>query len=205
MSSPPAAEPASGVPFALQDVVSIGYLYLLAVGLVSDSIYYGFLGITILSYSDVLDVLLSPVTYLEREPRFFLVIVAVTIGASVQIAWQRRRHARRASDAAYIERVGGDEKVQQTTRTLRRMQVIIPAIVIFSGYAGYAAGAGRPLAKKLTEGMLTPDHRLTFANGDTAQARVLGSKSNFIFYVREGSRRVTISPFKENVAAIEAL
>jgi hypothetical protein len=205
MSSPPAAEPASGVPFALQDVVSIGYLYLLAVGLVSDSIYYGFLGITILSYSDVLDVLLSPVTYLEREPRFFLVIVGMTIGVTAQLAWQRRRHARRASEAAYIARLGGEAKVQQTTRNLRRMQVIIPAIVIFAGYAGYAAGAGRPLAQQLTEGTLTPDHRLAFANGDTVQARVLGSNSNFIFFVRDGSRRVTISPFKENVAAIEAL
>jgi hypothetical protein len=205
MSSPPAAEPASSVPFALQDVVSIGYLYLLAVGLVSDSIYYGFLGITILSYSDVLDVLLSPVTYLEREPRFFLVIVAVTIGTSLQIAWQRRRHARRASDPAYVERLGGLEKIANNTRTLRLMQVIIPASVVFAGYAGYAAGAGRPLATRLAEGTLRSDHRLAFASGDTVQARVLGSNSNFIFYVREGSRRVTISPLKENVAAIEAL
>lgn len=205
MPSTPAAEPAAVVPFALQDVVSIGYLYLLAVGLVSDSIYYGFLGITILSYSDVLDVLLSPVTYLEREPRFFLVIVAMTIGVTAQIAWQRRRHARRASEPAYIERLGGEDKVVQTSRNQRRMQVILPAIVIFAGYAGYAAGAARPLAQRLAAGTLTPDHRLAFADGDTVQARVLGSNSNFIFYVRDGSRRVTISPFKENVAAIEAL
>ncbi len=195
----------ASVPFALQDVVSIGYLYLLAVGLVSDSIYYGFLGITILSYSDVLDVLLSPITYLEREPRFFLVIVGMTIGVTAVIAWQRRRHARKATDAAYIERLGGEEKVSHTTRNLRRMQVIIPAIVIFAGYAGYAAGAGKPLAARIADGTLRPDHRLAFANGDTVQARVLGSNSNFIFYLRDGSRRVTISPFKENVAAIEAL
>ncbi|NJK83951.1 MAG: hypothetical protein HC912_09240 [Saprospiraceae bacterium] len=48
----------------VQDYLSIGYLYLLILGILSDSIYYGMLGINILSYSTILDVLLSPIVKL---------------------------------------------------------------------------------------------------------------------------------------------
>jgi len=62
----------------IQDYFSLGYVYLLILGIFKDVIYYGFLGINILEYASVADVLLSPIMYLGKSPiLFFSFCVAV--------------------------------------------------------------------------------------------------------------------------------
>ncbi len=49
---------------SIQDYLSLGYLYLVVVGILFDAIFYGILGINIIHYSSILDVLLSPIAFL---------------------------------------------------------------------------------------------------------------------------------------------
>ena len=91
----PADEPRPAGEYGLQDYLSFGYLYLLLLGIVSESIYYGLLGVSVLSYSDVLDVLLSPLTQLENEPALFSARARwPPSGRRWWCIMQRRRHRR---------------------------------------------------------------------------------------------------------------
>jgi len=47
---------------AIQDYLSIGYVFMLILGIFHETIYYKFLGVNILEYSSVLDVLISPIS-----------------------------------------------------------------------------------------------------------------------------------------------
>jgi hypothetical protein len=189
----------------IQDYLSLGYLYLLAIGIGSETLYYGLLGVNVLGYSDVLDVLLSPLAQLENEPALFATIFVTSLGMLLNIAYLRKRHARRsATDAAYQERLGA-ERIAETTRRLAFMQSLAPAIVIFAGYIGYSGGAGVNLAKRMAEGAMRTDHTLTFTDGEQINARLIGSNSGYIFYVPEKGTRVAISPIKETIRRIERL
>ena len=189
----------------MQDALSLGYLYLLAVGIVSDSIFYSYFGIPILRYTDVLDVLLSPLVYLERQPIFFLLIAVTTVATLTALRFQRRRHERRAHDEPYLAKIGGAHAYVSASRRLRWLQFIVPAVTVFAGYVGYAAGAGSNLSDRMRAGTLKLDHRLTMTDGRSMQVRVLGSNSSFAFYVVEGEKRVLISPLKESIAVLEPL
>ena len=45
----------------IQEYLPLGYLYLLVFGIVTDVIYYGALGVNIINYTSVTDILLSPI------------------------------------------------------------------------------------------------------------------------------------------------
>ncbi len=52
----------------LQDYLSIGYLFILVLGVVQETIYYKFLGVNILDYSSILDVLIRPIAVILGIP-----------------------------------------------------------------------------------------------------------------------------------------
>ncbi len=190
--------------FNLQDYLSLGYLYLLFVGIVSDSVYYHFFEIAILSYSSVLDVLLSPLTYLEKEPTLFVTIMFVVVAASLTIWWQRRRHARLSTESWYREKLGV-ERLARTQRQLDTVQFVVPMIVVFASYLGYAAGAGRALSADMKEGSLRMSHVVTIADGQRDTVRVIGSNTQFVFYVSDGERIPIIAPLGDGIRALQQL
>ena len=51
----------------LQDYLSLGYLFLILCGLAKDIILYRFIGVNILDYSSISDVLLSPIIYIGEN------------------------------------------------------------------------------------------------------------------------------------------
>ena len=51
----------------LQDYFYIGYLYLIILGIVSDSIFYGIFGVSYLNYTTILDALISPISLLTNN------------------------------------------------------------------------------------------------------------------------------------------
>ena len=66
----------------IQEYLSIGYLYLLVLGVIGDSIYYSFFDINIIRYSTVLDVLLSPIANLSdgwMQPVGILLMILMSI------------------------------------------------------------------------------------------------------------------------------
>jgi len=191
----------------LQELITLGYLYLLAVGIVSDWVYYRHFDLPILSYSDALDVLLSPLTWLEREPRFFATLLAVVgvsmtlIGVLRQVSARRLRALQGATDATEAQL----EKATATLRTLAVAQFVLPAFLAFSGYVGYAAGAGQSRADDMRRGALRADHQLSFSDGRVLRARIVGNNSGFVFYVPDSARQVVISPLRETVVALQRL
>ena len=62
---------------SIQDYLSLGYLYLLTLGILREVIYFGFLEVNILSYSNVLDVILSPLVLMSKKPTVAIILIAI--------------------------------------------------------------------------------------------------------------------------------
>jgi len=69
----------------IQDYLSIGYVILLILGVFHETIYYKFLGINILEYSSVLDVLISPISVISGD-LFLGLVVILCVGLAIAYA-----------------------------------------------------------------------------------------------------------------------
>lgn len=177
----------------LTDYLPFGYLYLLVLGIASDSIYYGMLGINIMSYSSILDVLLSPIASLTSNLVFPIVVIGMPLlnyfYLKFALARMTRNPKHRPSRLASLP--------------FNTLWLFFSGLVIFSAYIGYGIGAGQIVKKKLREKTLTADHIITYTNNDYQSVRKIGNNSGYVFYIEEGKDIVSVSPIPYNIKKIE--
>jgi len=179
---------------SISDYLPFGYLYLLLLGIASDSIYYGLLGINIISYSSVLDVLLSPIARLTSNIVFPLIVIVLPFFNYFYLKFVKSRMAKSSS---------GKKPSKLALLPLPTLWVGFTALIIFSTYMGNGIGAGMAVKKRLDERSIRADYTLTFKDNEVLDVRLVGNNSGYIFYIIEGQDVVTVSPIPYNVKRIE--
>ncbi|MEL6671868.1 MAG: hypothetical protein AAFR61_06735 [Bacteroidota bacterium] len=188
--------------WSLQDYLSLGYLYLLTLGIIKDVIKYGMLDINILSYSTVLDVILSPVIFLTGN----LAIPGIILGFFLLVTYGGKWMQKKVKQA---EAKG--EKVKKSSINYDKLPgninpgLAFMAFIVLSLYLGAGIGSGAAISKRLEQGTLTPKHELTYVDGETKIVRVIGHNSEYVFYVEKGDQKVSVSPIPGNVKSISPL
>lgn len=61
------------------ELLPLGYVYLLLLGIASESIHFAMLGVNVIDYSNVLDVLLSPIALVTGDIEVLAVVVGVPL------------------------------------------------------------------------------------------------------------------------------
>lgn len=179
---------------SLSDLLPLGYLYLLVLGIASDSIYYGLLGINIISYSNVLDVLLSPLVHLTDSLVFLGVIMGFPFLLYFLLRWSERRQQASAKPSSGIDEL-----------PLTMKWVVLSAWIIFSAFIGFGLGSGVTLKSKMEKGDVKASHLITFTNGEAVKGKLVGQNSSYLFYAAEGDPKITVAPVVGNVVKIEVL
>ncbi len=190
-------EPAS--QSSIQDYLSLGYLYLLTLGILREVIYFGFLDVNILSYSNVLDVILSPLVLMSKKTT--VVVVLIVIGF---ITYFFHRYLMKKHKNSSLKPSSPDEKVY-TKSDIYQASIFFYSLFVLSFFLGTGIGSGYKHAQTLENGEFKMTHKITFMDQEKIEAKVLESNSQFIFYVLENEKNVSISPISGNVKTIEKL
>ena len=182
----------------LQEMLSLGYIYLLLLGITSDTIYYSMIGINILSFSDVLDVMISPFVHLTRSLAFPTVIALIIVAGyfyrrKMNVIIEKRAHMKMSEDKS-IEAVRDNQAWLGFT-----------ALAIFAAYVGLAVGGGMSLRDKIQSGQIKPDHRITFETGETKDVKLIGNNSAYLFYLPIGEKLPIISPIGDHMKHLQQL
>ncbi|MBW1295916.1 hypothetical protein [Aquimarina litoralis] len=185
---------------SIQEYLSIGYVFLLVLGVVSYSIYYGLIGINIISYSNISDILLSPVIIFTKGIVVPLAIIGFTIIVYLILYFSSKNSLKRKEQL--IAKIG-EEKYHKRLLQLKGMKSIFPAIILFSFYIGYALGGGAKTRDKIKNKTYKADHTVTFVDNETLDIKVIGQNSLYIFYVLENSSEILISPFEGNIKKLK--
>lgn len=192
---------------SLQDYLSLGYLYLLILGIFKDAIYYGYLGVNIINYSNIQDILLSPIIHLTTDLKRFLVIfvgiplISFIIGyagkkfhfKNKNKEWYRAKHNSEKWDKVY-----GGENFSSFVITLTFM-------CLFGGFIGFGLGSGQKISQKLENGKLENNHQITFMDNTALKVNLIGHNSEYLFYAAEKDTIVTIIPIQDNIKKIQKL
>jgi len=183
---------------SIQDYLSIGYIYLLILGISRDVIYYWFLDVNILSYSNVLDVLLSPIIFLASKPE--VVLGLIIFGVFIYFLNEKltKKKLTESDSISDIEKTV--LKKEATTGTL-----VLIALGFFGFFMGTGIGSGHRHGGKLENAEFEATHQITFLPKEEIQARLIGNNSGYIFYVLENGKQVKISPIQGNVKTIEKI
>lgn len=185
-------------PFGLppfSELLPLGYLYLLVLGLSSESIHYGMLGVNVLDYSDALDVLLSPIALMTDRLAVLAVVVGVPIFFVPYMQFSRWLAHRRPTEK--------NRRIRERPLAESWLSACIAAM--FFAFLGLGLGQGIKQREALLAGEMTPDTRLTFTDGAVVDADVVGINSGYVFYVLGGDTEVTISPIADNLRSLRAL
>jgi hypothetical protein len=63
----------------IQGLLPLGYLYLIILGLLKESILFYQLGVNILKYSSITDILISPIADMASSPILIIIIISVVL------------------------------------------------------------------------------------------------------------------------------
>lgn len=192
--------------FGIQDYLSLGYIYLLGVGIMTDAIYYKMLGVNILHFTSVLDVLVSPIAFMVKRPIIILFLVVLPFF----VRWIQRRIKKKQE----IERAREIDKKDAASRKRKQkleedlhryfFSTIMGATAFFL-FVGGGIGAGYRVSGRIADGDFRINYHLVFNDGEEVDAYVVGQNSDFIFYVTEGSGDVTIAPVRGNIKHIKQI
>lgn len=165
----------------IQEYLSFGYLYLLTLGIISDTIFYNLIGIKILNYSNISDILITPINLLTGN-LILLILLIIIIGFSffyTKILIPKFQKL----------------KLEQTEKLDTSTQSIILAAVLFLClFLGLGIGRGRKVNQLIIEGKVPFTKSITFNTYKTVEVAIIGQNTAFIFYVPKNGRSVVVSP-----------
>jgi hypothetical protein len=189
--------------FKLQDYLSFGYLFLLALGIMRDAIYYGFVGINIINYSNILDVLLSPIAYLTESVSVPLIL----LGIVSSIIWigkaAPRIHKKYRIKPWYRKLVNVNKTDEMYAKpTSVSTGLIFSAILIAAFYLGSGIGSGMKTAERMKTNDFEMKETITFIDNSVEHVKILGQNSGYIFYVKKNKNSVSITPISGIVKEI---
>ena len=185
----------------IQKLLPFGYLFLVVMGILKESVYYYQIGINILKYSTIMDILISPIATLTSHP---LVIAAVAIVILASYAFPTFLSKR--SQKEWVRKLSGlENKTELSEEELGNHFTIlftkILAIMLLAFFVGIGVGEGLGLKKKINDGTLKYNHKLNYGSGEAEQISLIGTNSEYYFYLAKGNSAIKIAP----VGAIKSL
>ena len=191
---------------SVQEYLSLGYIYLVVLGIISDVLYFKFLGIDILNYSTILDVLITPINIMVHDlkiPIYF----SLTAGIGyflLAIAFPRIHYKFRKKK--WYRKLNNVEKLDQRyAEDKNGSGVFLIALLVFSMFLGFGIGRGAKMKSRLKTGDLKPNYKIVFSDQNAIEVKIVGQNSSYIFYVRENEKEISISPIFNNIKEIKRI
>ena len=180
----------------VSELLPLGYVYLLILGIANQSLFYGLVGVNFLAWSDALDVLISPIALLTGDPRLLVTLVVLTALLYPYVKWIQA--------LARKQKLAKGEPIENEAPLLHAWLVYSSIVLIF-GFIGFAASSGQDLRQRLVEGEARIDHRIEFHDGRSVAVELVGKNTGFLFYFAPGDTALSIAPLADNVHRVVRL
>lgn len=172
---------------SFQKMLPFGYLFLVVMGILKESVYYYQLGINYLKYATIMDVLISPIATLTLHP-LLLVALGIVSVSSYGISVYYARQKAKANKGGHVM------SKEEIDAQLSSIFVRCFAFTLLCFFLGIGVGEGLDVQRKIATGTLHYDYKLNYNSGDAEEVCILGSNSIYYFYLSKGSKVIKIMP-----------
>lgn len=179
----------------IQTLLPLGYLYLIVLGILKDGLQYYQLGINILQYSSITDILISPVADICSSPILLIGVVFLLICFVIfQNVVIKFRHKSWAQKMFVGNSYNPESDKKQMRKQLFPFIVALMAIALLSFFVGIGGGEGARLASRLTNTDYTYNYKVNFSTGKPEDVFLFGRNSSYYFYVTKDNKHIKIAP-----------
>lgn len=189
----------------LEKLLPFGYLFLIVMGILKDSIYYYQFGINILRYSTIMDVLISPIAEFTSNPIILGAIIILFL-----VHFYLPSFLAKNKDLAFVKRsfeLKSTEALSPEETKSYYNNIAIKSLILFllSFFLGYGMAGGYFTKKKLKENKLDYSYQMDFNEGESKNVFVIGNNSLYYFYFVKGDKKVKITPLAaiKNIELVE--
>lgn len=177
----------------LQKLLPYGYLFLVVMGILKESIFYYQIGINILKYTTIMDVLISPVATLTSHP----VVLIVTTGFII-LAYAYPTYLAKRRDKKWAQNLSGLKNPETLSEEevgnhFSKLFTIVFAIGLLSLFLGIGLGQGKNLSKHISNNELAYDRKLNYSNGESEDIYLIGTNSIYYFYLSKGNSSIKVA------------
>ena len=171
----------------IQGFLSVGYIYLIVMGILNETLYYNQIGIDILNYSSILDVLISPISRLTSNVSRLIIFIII-----VFLAFNLPNILAKNKDKNWFKRlfkkIDSDLTKEQVKSSLLKSFMFIVSIGLFGFYVGSGIGKGERLLEKIEKEEVEYNDRIKFINGDVSNVEIVGTNSMYLFYLEKDNK-----------------
>jgi hypothetical protein len=189
----------------IQNLLPLGYLYLIVLGILSETLFYYPLGINILRYSTITDILISPVSTMTANLIVFVVIISIfvilLIVMQVLITYSDTNWAQ---NIFWKNKISPDAGKKEKQKAALPVFAIVIAYMLLSFFVGLGLGGGLMLSKRIMQSKYSYNYKLTLSSGKTEEVYMFNQNSAYYFYVTKENHNIRIAPVG-SIAGLELI
>lgn len=178
----------------IQNLLPLGYLFLVILGIVKESIYYYQIGINIIRYSSIMDILISPIAAITSHPVFFITI-AILFGVffnlpKILVKNENKKWVRKNFGTLKDTEISESDKLEYyTIAALRTLSVFLISL-----FLGYGLADGYFASNAIKNNKLHYNYKLNLNDEESQNVFILGNNTAYYFYVEKNNPTVKITP-----------
>jgi hypothetical protein len=162
----------------LQKLIPFGYLFLVIMGILKESVLFYQLGINILKYSTLMDILISPIATLTAHPITFLTTISIFVSCyylpSFLYKYDHNKWIRKIFELKHTKL---DLPEIEIKKYYFAISIKSLAIGLLSVYLGYGSAEGFFISKKIKNDDLKYDYTLNYNSGEAEQIFLVSANS----------------------------
>ncbi|QWT88007.1 hypothetical protein KBP46_09345 [Chryseobacterium sp. PCH239] len=180
----------------IQRSLPFGYLFLVIMGILKESVFYYQIGINILKYSTIMDILISPIATLTAHPVILIALIIIVVFSFAFPSFLSKQANR---DKKWALKMASLKEHKTMTKEaienhFTNMFVRFLAMMLLSFFVGIGWGEGLGLTRKIKENKLKYDYKLNYSDESSDQVHLIGSNSMYYIYLAQGNKTIKIAP-----------
>ncbi|SHG40483.1 hypothetical protein [Chryseobacterium vrystaatense] len=179
----------------IQALLPLGYIYLIILGLLKETILFYPLGVNILKYSSITDILISPISDMISNPILILIVLSVAL-----LFFLFQTLLIRYSHKNWVQKLLKNYRMNPELDKRELRKALIPPFVMLAGFellalfVGLGIGQGQKIKKRMDSQTLKQNYILTTGSGESTPIYLIDINSIYYFYVKKDEKQVKIAP-----------
>lgn len=178
----------------LEKLLPFGYLFLIFMGILKDSIYYYQLGINILKYSTITDVLMSPIAEFTSNPIILFTIISLFLTHIKLPKFLAKHHGNKLLQKMFELKPTTELTEKETESYYNSVAIKSLAVILLSFFLGYGMAGGYYMKNKLFENEIKYESKVNFNDDKSEQIYLISANSLYYFYFTKGNDAIQIAP-----------
>jgi hypothetical protein len=176
---------------ALQDYLSLGYLFLILLGLLDNLIYFETLGINILNYTSISDILITPLSTVFGNYKITFIIIITLI-----LFYYLLKKIIKYAQIKKREEAARDNKEYQEIAFEPLTAILFLFICLF---LGLNIGFTKRVKSDIESGNFTANKTIILNDNTQKDVYIVGHNSTYLFFVEKNSKDIQVMPISGNV------